>query len=278
MANQSLGARNRPATLYASDMPCVFCGRSPLTNEHVFPRWLNRYLPQDRRQQIEISRYGQNGYDIVHPSIGIDIRVRKVCAECNSGWMSKLEADSIPVLEPLVSTTALQLVSVREQRQIALWATKTAMMADLTQAEPLILANARRRLRTHHAIPGGTRIWLGACGELYPIATSHTVRLELERLDNPSAPREIGFYVPLKIGHMCLYVYFPGVDVVVRHPPEYHLSLARIWPRRSSNIAWPPPLIPQDGVAFEQFSDDFWRSFTMLPREIATAHDVRDSP
>ena len=65
-------------------MPCVFCGRGPVTNEHVFPRWLNRYLPADRRQQQQ-ARYGEEGFDIQRPAIGLDFRVRKVCADCNGG-------------------------------------------------------------------------------------------------------------------------------------------------------------------------------------------------
>jgi len=41
------------------------------------------------------------------------------------------------------------------------------------------------------------------------IVTAQTVRSELEQLDDPDAPRIIGFYTPMKIGHLCLYVFFP---------------------------------------------------------------------
>jgi hypothetical protein len=118
-------------------MPCVFCGRSPVTNEHIFPRWLNRYLGADRRQQLELeqARYGEGGFDRVYPSLGINFRIRKVCAQCNNGWIANLEAESIDVLDPLIGGLDLQLVSLRQQRQIALWATKTAMVMDHTQAD-----------------------------------------------------------------------------------------------------------------------------------------------
>ncbi len=77
------------------------------------------------------------------------------------------------------------------------------------QAAPLLSFAQRSRLRTHRAIPGGTRVWIGACDTMNAIVTAQTVRSELEQLDDPDAPRIIGFYTPMKIGHLCLYVFFP---------------------------------------------------------------------
>lgn len=258
-------------------MPCVFCGGLRVTNEHVFPRWLNRYLPADRRQQLEQARYGEEGFDRQRLSVGLDFRVRKVCAECNGGWMSRLEGDSIATLDPLISGLELQIVSRAEQRALALWAVKTAMMCDLTQAEPLLNPDQRRRLRTHRAIPGSTRVWLGACRELYPIVINHTVRIDMTNLDSPSTPFPDGFYAPMKIGHLCLYVYFAQTDVVVRHLPIYHLGLARIWPRRHGVVAWPPPGMPTDGREFEVFADAFQRELLVYSRDHAARHGVNES-
>src|SRR5579862_7438320 len=156
-------------------MPCEFCGASPTTSEHIFPRWLERYLPPDRRQQREVARYGEGGFDIQHPVVGLDFRLNRVCADCNNGWLSALEQESIPVLDPLIRGLGLTLLSPRKQRQIALWAVKTAMMTDLTQARPILSYGLRSRLRTHRTIPRGTRVWLGACGQIYPIVTNLTV-------------------------------------------------------------------------------------------------------
>jgi hypothetical protein len=51
-------------------VPCVFCGGSPVTNEHVFPRWPNRYLPSAGQQKLEKTRYGDGGFDIDGPAKG----------------------------------------------------------------------------------------------------------------------------------------------------------------------------------------------------------------
>jgi hypothetical protein len=255
-------------------MPCAFCGASPTTSEHIFPRWLERYLPPDRRQQREVARYGEGGFDIQHPVIGLDFRLNRVCAACNHGWLSELEQESIPVLDPLIRGLELILLSPREQRQIALWAVKTAMMTDLTQAEPILDYGMRSRLRTHRAIPGGTRVWLGACGELYPIVTNVTIRSELHPLDGGEPT--VGFYSPMKIGHLCLYVYFAMIDVVIEMPNPYPGGLVRIWGRRHGDVAWPGLLIPRDGPSFELYADRLRNELLVLTRESAREQGVRE--
>lgn len=257
-------------------MPCVFCDGSPVTKEHVFPQWLNQYLPPGR-QQTEQARYGAGAFDVTRQSVGLDFTVKKVCASCNNGWMSQLEDSSKDALEPLIIQQDLDLISLQQQRQIALWATKTAMMADQVQQEPLLPSHQLRRMRTHRAIPGGTRVWLGSCPERNPTVTSHTVRVDLSGVSTPGTPRPVGYYCPMKIGHLCIYVYFPAADVVIQHAPEFHLSVARIWPRRSSDLAFPPPVQPRNGEAFEAFADALNKSLYLYTPEEAAEHGLKES-
>jgi hypothetical protein len=258
-------------------MPCIFCGGSPVTNEHVFPQWLNRYLPAGLTQKLEQARYGPNGYDITRPSIGLDFRVRKVCAPCNNGWLSSLEAESISILDPLITTLRLQMLPLAAQRRIALWATKTAIMLDNTQTHPILPPVKLARMRSHRAIPGGTRVWLGACDELHPLVTSHTVRIETVNTEEPDKQFPTGFYTPMKIGHLCLYVYFPMIDFVIQHPSEYHIALARIWPRRASDLPWPPPGQPSNSAEFEKFANSLRQNLRAFSVDHARRHGVKES-
>jgi hypothetical protein len=205
--------------------------------------------------------------------VWIFVSIRKVCARCNNGWLSRLEAESINILHPLISSLKMQMLSLTAQRQIALWATKTAMMMDNVQIDPILPTVKLARMRSHRAIPGGTRIWMGACTELYPLVTNHTVRIELESLEKSGGRFPTGFYAPMKIGHLCLYVYFPMVDdLVIQHAPRYHLTLARIWPRRASDLPWPPPWMPGNGSEFEVFADLLYRSLRIF--DVDRAHHV----
>lgn len=215
------------------------------------------------------------------PSPGLDFQVRKVCASCNNGWMSNLEAEIIDVLDPLITMQPSAALNIREiplkqQRKISFWATKTAMMADQTQGVPLLSTQKLKRMRTHSAIPGGTRVWMGACDELYPLVTSHTVKIDVEHVSDTSRA-STGLFCSMKIGHLCLYVYFPGMEVVIQHHPLDHLTVARIWPRRTSGLPFPPPHRPRDGEEFESFSDSFWQGLYLYPPEQAKEHGLRES-
>jgi hypothetical protein len=257
-------------------MSCIFCGGTPTTKEHVFPRWLNRYL-SSQRQQLEQTRYGEGEFDITRPSVGLDFTVRKVCDSCNSGWMSSLESETIGILNPLISGLDLQLLSLKIQRQIALWGVKTAMVLDHTQVAPVLPSAQLARLRSHRVIPGNTRVWLGACDELYPLVTSYTIRIDLENRQDPGVLQPGGFYCPMKIGHLCLYVYFTPADVTIQYPPRYGATVARIWPRRGSSLPWPPPVRPGDGEEFEYFANIFWRELAVFTQGHARELGLRES-
>jgi hypothetical protein len=82
---------------------CVFCGGTPLTREHVFPRWLARVLPaQDRWRGQDLAVVG--GESITSSDLPVTTRrmgepfpdstVARVCARCNNGWMNDLEEAS----------------------------------------------------------------------------------------------------------------------------------------------------------------------------------------
>lgn len=191
--------------------------------------------------------------------------------------MSHLEEQSISTLDPLISTLQLQMLSLAEQRKIAFWATKTAMMLDNTQSDPIIPSAKLARMRTHRAIPGGTRVWLGACAELHPLVTSHTVRIDTVSTDEPDKQLPTGFYTPMKIGHLCLYIYFPMMDFVIQHPPQYHIALARIWPRRASDLPWPPPGQPRNSIEFENFASSLRESWRVFDVDHALRLGVKES-
>jgi hypothetical protein len=93
---------------------------------------------------------------------------------------------------------------------------------------------------------------------------------------DPGAPRLTGFYTPMKVGHLCLYVFFPQSDVVIQHPPIYRTATARLWPRRTSDLPVPAPIRPQTGVEFEEFADAFWRTMLINSTDHAERHGIKE--
>jgi hypothetical protein len=115
---------------------CVFCGHVPLTREHVFPQWVVPLLETlgQPRSATRITDHDEHVHDIWNTST-IDFKARKVCGDCNSGWMSSLETAVMPILTPLVLTTAPQTFTQEEAVTLATWVAKTALTASLLHAD-----------------------------------------------------------------------------------------------------------------------------------------------
>lgn len=111
---------------------CRFCA-APLAGtrarEHVFPRWLLDEL-SIRNEQITPTQF-RPSFEVVSTRSHLleNLQEGRVCATCNNGWMSQLEADTIPLLRPLMQGTSRVRELSHEQRTIvARWAVKTAYM------------------------------------------------------------------------------------------------------------------------------------------------------
>lgn len=111
---------------------CVFCGGGPLTLEHVFPRWLAPVIETlgHPRSAVRLSEHGEHLHNIWDTDT-IDFRVRRVCAGCNGGWMSELEAAAMPILTPLVQSNAAQTFTAAEAIVLSTWIAKTVLTASL---------------------------------------------------------------------------------------------------------------------------------------------------
>jgi hypothetical protein len=114
---------------------CAFCQQDrTLTKEHVWPQWLAGVLADDTPQPFVRAAGGAVEDTWAQPTF--KQTVRAVCANCNSGWMSQLEARAKPVLSPMIRGIALHL-SADTQKLIATWALKTAIMAQCAAGEKI---------------------------------------------------------------------------------------------------------------------------------------------
>jgi hypothetical protein len=251
-------------------MPCVFCGKDrKLSKEHYFPKWLSAYLPGDQPYWVlEQDRFGEHPFEIRRPSKKLEFTVRVVCETCNNGWMSQMEAQTKPLLEELLTSTTIRPLTKKEQLSIARWATKTAMMIDFTQEEPLVPEADRRGFGRYRSVPKRAWIWLGACEELLPLTMSQTVKAEMEPLEG--GKRGVGFFNPIKIGHLIIYFVLPPQTVEVHLRWHWALGTIKIWPK-PREFFWPPLARMRDGKAFDEYASSFWEELLLVDPSRARA-------
>ncbi|WP_402374989.1 hypothetical protein [Isoptericola rhizosphaerae] len=136
------GRARRPRYLEL-EPDCWMCparGR-PKTREHVFGRWIMKRLPGDLLtfEPHRAGPFGRDHSDVRGP-MGLDaLKVGRVCATCNGGWMSALEVDAARLI-----FQGDRDLDVDDARRLAHWALKTAVVLNVSQPSPLVWTEADR--------------------------------------------------------------------------------------------------------------------------------------
>jgi hypothetical protein len=149
---------------------CIFCGAGgPLTKEHIFSRWIHRYLPASRTRSYESLRGTRHPSDSEHHIVkrAGDIRdwqVRCVCQKtCNNGWMRQLVEDRArPVLLPLIRGEEMRITPA-QQESIATWATMKAMVGEWLVRGHVTTNHMQRKRMMYRQLPPKQNwgVWIG---------------------------------------------------------------------------------------------------------------------
>lgn len=138
-----------------------------ITKEHVSGDWMREVLPpQEQRRRLgsvvidPMTGQPSAPLFIEMPDYHHQTQVRSVCKECNSGWMSSLEAAAKVVLPPLIHVEPAS-VTATEAATLATWISKSAVMREYldhprTRAIP---AWHRRWVHEKQSPPPGTWVW-----------------------------------------------------------------------------------------------------------------------
>ncbi|WP_295851412.1 hypothetical protein [uncultured Microbacterium sp.] len=222
-----------------------FCGsKGPLTREHVFGQWVSRSgldlapvrhfagplnaLPRDMGEQPP---YRQT--------------VKSVCAACNNGWMSNLEAVAQRVLAPFIRGES-GAIAVEDQAAIATWVQKTALTAmllsskeqrdsgyGLDPAENKSLYARRELLQPLD----DSQFWVGRFEGSDGFSAVRVTPLPLRFPDLPEPPLPQGYAMTVVLGGVVLH----GVRFVIpglAADPATELQMPQLWPSRAAT-EWP---------------------------------------
>jgi|SRR5450755_1018713 hypothetical protein len=115
----------------ATSRVCLFCTNPAGNKEHAWPLWLLSSMGADSKSPTE---YWNTVNAPPRPWHGPEFTTRKVCQVCNNGWMSRLESAVRATMGSLVNDLSLWL-DEEQQRLLARWATKTAMVIEGAKQE-----------------------------------------------------------------------------------------------------------------------------------------------
>lgn len=232
---------------------CVWCGQRPVTREHLVAQWLGRLIaatwphPDGCRQWTRFTGPDKAQRENAFRKNTLEVVVRAVCARCNNGWMSQLEARTQPTLRRLICGEVHQLTPTA-QAAVALWCAKfTALM---NAYEPNAVVHDEDDLESisidGHA-PAGQLIRIAYVA--YPaqtplvlnVTTGHIIPIEEAEAGGQlrTGPPN-GYLATVAFGHFAFCVAGgPAFRNISRwrRPPTYPMT---IWPPAPKPHRWPP--------------------------------------
>jgi hypothetical protein len=255
---------------------CIFCGGTPVTREHVVPRWLTAVLPEQARfrgqdQQFVLQPPGgpRSGLVLPHREMREPFNamtVKAVCSKCNGGWMSRLEEVARPVLAPLIRGESQQF-EIGNVETIATWTVKTALMAQLTGVEYSAgLGPVYRTLYNERKPPHNSVVWVAATGAedwglRFEIVGALIAMEEESNSIEPDDPVNT-ISVTIGLGNLLLHTVLT-VRNKVSYPPldEIHSgAIKRLWPDPTAMTLPPPHWLINEAAWMLSRSFAFWYS------------------
>lgn len=242
---------------------CIFCGStSKISKEHIFGDWLKEHFPRDANTTHTSAHISWPKNVITKAPIDIrrqrqghsgSKKLRVVCRDCNSGWLSGLENWAKKALPPLIFGKRCNLVP-EGQARLAAWAVKTAMVAaNFKPRETGITQKERSLLMNTLAPPNNWFVWISAYkGEDWADLAIFQDRASLSPVPVPD-PDSAPYYVQATtfgVGRILFSVLSsssPGIgqDFAGNESDGF----IQIWPAQPRSILWPPTTIFGDTQA-----------------------------
>lgn len=225
-------------------MPCVFCQRNePLSAEHVFPRWTQPFLAEsqdDEGTHTRITiRAGQADDTRSHRGKPATLTVRSVCADCNNGWMSRLEEQAKPYLLTMIRGHGRTYYE-HGQALIATWLVKTALVAG-SKFTPLLPAEIYRQLYDDLQPSDNTIVWLARTPyEEMHYTDFRPIRTHPDESPPPATPNS--YSALLAVGQLAGFVvsWLDAVPSTATTEENFGPALVQAWPRPDGTATWPP--------------------------------------
>jgi hypothetical protein len=153
---------------------CVFCGSLGLTRQHVWAARLLRILPPRTGAKAGrtdlVNRITQpNDQTLIATYIKVkrtqqhllQRTIRKVCSDCNGGWIRDAETAALMVLEPIIQGASATL-SATDLQAISFWIAIVLIMAEYSDPETAGISDAERKhVFETRSVPPGFTISLG---------------------------------------------------------------------------------------------------------------------
>lgn len=221
-----------------------------MSREHVFPQWLSRIGSHGGNYTM------QRGAKTITTPL-IEVVTKRVCAECNNGWLSRIEVGAKAVLEPLLDASIDSITEI-DRWIIARWFTKMMLTAHLalvprSRSGVMDAQSCRDFYEKPLPVNNGVILISGYHGPLLPIAFDM-----IEIMGSEGRGFRVFFHFHRLI--LTAFVAEPDKLVTFSWPHNFHTASHVMSPPQRGFLgsgdptlprSWPPPyLLDQAAIEF----------------------------
>lgn len=225
---------------------CVFClADENLSGEHVWPEWVRKHLPV--RADLQAPYIWTQAGEVVREAENIklaDIKVRRVCVPCNTGWMARIEEAAEDVLADLIKGNPRTL----DQEAMAIaatWGYLKCLVVDLSMngRQTLVVPVVHAWFRQFQRPPDSALVALACYGgvryPLYAMAGRNPFNIP----GDTGGSYTVEMYtMVLGVGHLVVKVAGHHLPIPVDLSPAAgdRQFTSRVWPQPDGTVRWPP--------------------------------------
>lgn len=247
-----------------------------MSKEHMWPDWLRNYVPRKiaswDQQAVTLYRTGEPKH-VVRRRTGDPhaAKLRIVCEDCNTGWMSRLQEHAKAVLVPVLESHEFVLYR-KDQQLLARWCAMFVMTNEFSNNDETKIAVTpaeRAYIMKRDRVPANWRIWIGRYKRSNQdgLWAHHSIPIgdgkHIVQTTNDDRPIANTQATTFSVGELYVTVLSSALTEVVRRwhfGTEGQRLLRQIWPVVDAIIHWPPAYMTAEDAA--SFSGAFFRSGT----------------
>lgn len=214
----------------------MFCGKRADSNEDALPRWIAKLIgpkPGERSYHEVRDKYFETNV--------FEVKVKRVCVTCNTGWMADLERHMQRLLPPMLFGESTEIVGREDMRLIAAWVFKTAITLGYAKAKGGMEVPLEHceYLRNYQRPPQTVSIWTGIYSSDPSEARYRRVWQRSKAGIDPRQPYLITFLIGQAVFQV--FGHLGGDRLELRPSPAGWL--VQIFPLPDEGWQWPPPRV-----------------------------------
>jgi hypothetical protein len=190
--------------------------------------------------------------------------VNVVCAECNNGWMARIEESVRPALHAMLHGHGRALHQVG-QRNLATWALKTALMAQYTLGAGNLVfpREAYDHLNECRRPPATARIWMASYTGAHP-GVLQVYGLDLDDSQDAHRDRRDVYGAMIGLGPVIFQIFGTTNPQLLEAPVGWRWrNVWEVWPYSGRSFTWAPsPAFADDALL--AFADEIPASLVRL--------------